>query len=533
MSKISYYPVVIILLFSITCTSCWSGQNKHRGTHQDEQFRTALNHQGNLPFDSNLVTDFYRSYPELKKYRDDVLKVYRQHKFTRIWFDEKGVLEFGYTLYAKEKELAGEGVFSRFPYQEKIDGIFETDRGNRLSITETELMLTNLYLYYTEKVYQGLSDSTTTAIGWLLPRKTVSYARLLDSIMSDPQSLNGNDSVLSGQYYKLRDYLKKYTLIQKQGGWKTIEPEPGVKSIKPGDSSGTVLQIRDRLFITGELKQNNKSNRYDPELVAAVKQFKLHNGINIKAIILPEHIRAMNVPVSDRIKTIIVNMERYRWISPEFARAKVYIVVNIPSFRLTLVRDGKSELESAVIVGDSLTKTVIFSGMMSSIVFSPYWNVPQSIIEKEIKPGIAKNKNYLEDHNLEWYKGVLRQKPGKNNSLGLIKFIFPNVDDIYMHDTPAKSLFGREKRAFSHGCIRVAKPRELAIDILKDDPAWTPAKIDAAMHAGVESTYSLKHKIPVYIGYQTAWVDRTGEINFYPDIYNRDERLARLLIDEK
>jgi murein L,D-transpeptidase YcbB/YkuD len=117
--------------------------------------------------------------------------------------------------------------------------------------------------------------------------------------------------------------------------------------------------------------------------------------------------------------------------------------------------------------------------------------------------------------------------------LGLVKFIFPNSDDIYMHDTPAKNLFAKESRAFSHGCIRVGKPRDLAVEILKDDPNWTPAKIDAAMHAGKESTYSLKTKIPVYIGYLTAWVDPQGEINFYKDVYEMDERLSELLIGEK
>jgi len=145
---------------------------------------------------------------------------------------------------------------------------------------------------------------------------------------------------------------------------------------------------------------------------------------------------------------------------------------------------------------------------------------------------MARNKNYLESHNMEWNNGQVRQKPGKNNSLGLIKFIFPNADDIYMHDTPAKSLFARERRAFSHGCIRVEKSRDLAVDILKDDPKWTPAKIDAAMHAGKESTYTLENKIPVYIGYLTAWVNPQGEINFYDDIYGMDDRLAELLMGE-
>ena len=134
---------------------------------------------------------------------------------------------------------------------------------------------------------------------------------------------------------------------------------------------------------------------------------------------------------------------------------------------------------------------------------------------------------------MEWNNGQVRQKPGKRNSLGLVKFMFPNSNNIYLHDTPSKSLFAREKRAFSHGCIRVGKPRDLAITILKDDSIWTPKKIDAAMNAGKESTCILKNKIPVYIGYFTAWVNDQGAINFYEDIYKRDENLFKLLTDSQ
>jgi L,D-transpeptidase YcbB len=146
-------------------------------------------------------------------------------------------------------------------------------------------------------------------------------------------------------------------------------------------------------------------------------------------------------------------------------------------------------------------------------------------------PAIKKDSNYLAANNMEWNNGEVRQRPGKSNSLGLVKFVFPNTNDIYMHDTPSKSLFERENRAFSHGCIRVARPRDLAITLLKDDSNWTPEKIEAAMNAGVERTYTLKKKTPVYIGYFTAWVDEQDKISFYEDIYQMDEKLAKLLIE--
>ena len=204
-------------------------------------------------------------------------------------------------------------------------------------------------------------------------------------------------------------------------------------------------------------------------------------------------------------------------------------MVNIPSFNLTYFKNGKPALESKVVVGKSLNRTVVFSADMKYIVFSPYWDVPPSILKKEILPAIAKNPNYLEEHDMEWFDGRVRQRPGLENSLGLVKFVFPNSNNIYLHDTPSKNLFNEEKRAFSHGCIRVAKPVELANLILKDDKAWNPEKIAAAMYSGIETWHPLKNKIPVYIGYFTAWVDDDGILHFYEDVYKRDNQLANLI----
>ncbi|MEI7981802.1 MAG: L,D-transpeptidase family protein, partial [Bacteroidota bacterium] len=466
MKKLHLLFSLILLVFCIAGGSCILKGKKPSAKTGDIHLNGAINQHSNQPFDSNLLITFYLTFPDLGKYRKDVTEVYRQHHFNHIWYDARGIVEFGQTLYGKVIGLNTEGISSKFPYQEKMDGVFDNDIENTLTKTETEIMLTNLYLFYAEKVYKGIDEDSTKAIGWLLPRKQLSYTGLLDSVMSDPELLNRDDSVLFRQYYKLRDVLKRYREIEKKGGWSPIDLDPKLKTYKPGDTAKAILQIRDRLFITGDIRQNNNSNRYDPDLVEAVKKYQQRNGFNPDKLISPKHIREMNVPVGERIRKIIVNMERCRWISPEFAKAKEYIVVNIPSFKLNLVRNGKTEFESPVIVGKNVTKTVIFSGMLRYIVFSPYWNLPQSIINKEVKPGMAKNKHYLEKHNMEWNNGQVRQMPGKNNSLGLVKFIFPNADDIYMHDTPAKSLFGKERRDFSHGCIRLGKPRDLAVEIL-------------------------------------------------------------------
>ncbi len=441
------------------------------------------------------------------------------------------MVEFGHSLFSKVNELDKEGIISVFPYQEKIEGVFLDEIDNTLTNTETDLMLTNLFLFYAGKVYTGVDDKTSTALEWLLPRKELSYENILDSVLLNPGLIQKDSLIMFKQYFKLRRVLQKYRAIEKNGGWKPIDIDPKVKSYKPGDTSNVIQQIREHLFITGDIAENSFSNEYDDELVEVIKKYQLRHGKNQQSAITPSLINEMNVPVEERIKKIVVNMERCRWISPEITKAQELIFVNIPSYMLYFNRNGERVLESPVVVGKSMSKTVVFSGNMSSVVFSPYWNVPNSIVEKEIKPGIKKDPNYLAKHNMEWNGGQVRQKPGKKNSLGQVKFLFPNSNNIYLHDTPSKSLFAKESRAFSHGCIRVAKPRDLAVKIFENNPEWTPDKIDAAMKSGNEKWASVKPKIPVYIGYFTAWVEENGDINFYEDIYKRDERLYDILVD--
>jgi len=516
MKKNSILFIIIAILISLTNQSC----KQKKSTLKNTDF--------SIPFDSTLVAPFFKSYPLLKNSEKDLSAIYRNYNFKYIWFDNKGIVEYGHLLYSKVNALDEDGISTPFPYKENIDEIFAGNSKKKAKISDSEIMLSCLYLFYTQKVYKGIDNKTTTDIGWLLPRKKVSYTGLLDSFLSEQKSQTNDSLALVGQYFKLRDVLKQYRIIEAKGGWKTIDEDPE-KTYKPNDTAKAIQQIRARLFVTGDIKQNSNSNSFDTDLAAAVKNYQAQNGFKPSPLILPELIKSMNVPVSERIKTIIVNMERCRWLQPEIFNAKEFIFVNIPSYEMKFFRDGQIVFDSPVVVGDSSTETVIFGGKMSYIAFSPYWNLPKSIIEKDVKPGIEKNKNYLNIHNMEWNNGQVRQKPGKNNSLGLVKFMFPNSNDIYFHDTPAKSAFNKQNRAISHGCVRVKKAKELALTILKDNETWTPKKIDAAMHSGKESICTLKNKIPVHIGYFTAWVDEQGVMNFYKDVYERDERLAELL----
>jgi murein L,D-transpeptidase YcbB/YkuD len=208
------------------------------------------------------------------------------------------------------------------------------------------------------------------------------------------------------------------------------------------------------------------------------------------------------------------------------------IVVNIPEFVLHLYEGKKKVWDMNVVVGKEGHNTMMFSGDLNQIVFSPYWNVPPSIVKKEILPKLASNPGYLASQNMEQVgteDGLpkIRQLPGEKNSLGRVKFLFPNSFNIYFHDTPAKSLFEKDKRAYSHGCIRLSDPVKMANYLLKDSPEWTPERIEEAMNSGNEKYVKLKKAVPVLITYYTAWVDDNGRLNFRDDIYTHDDKLAQ------
>jgi murein L,D-transpeptidase YcbB/YkuD len=295
------------------------------------------------------------------------------------------------------------------------------------------------------------------------------------------------------------------------------------------DQSKDVVSLRKRLFELGDLNSDTASEVFDEGLQNAVKSFQYRYGMTPDGVAGPAFFKYINTPLQEYIRQIIINMERARWVPTDLKRR--YLIINIPSFTLYAYDADTIHFAMNVVVGRDVHKTVLFSGDIKYVVFSPYWDIPPSILKNEILPGIRRDPNYLKRNNMEWIGNRVRQKPGPKNSLGLVKFLFPNSYNIYLHDTPAKSLFEKSSRAFSHGCIRLGEPEKLADYLLRDDPQWTAEKINRAMHAGSEKYVTLKDPVPVYIGYMTAFVDNAGRINFRDDVYKRDGALEKTILN--
>lgn len=483
-----------------------------------------------LKFDSGQVSFFFSNYSSLLPFKENVKSFYKNRNFSYAWYDANGQIEQAGNFYSRFANLKEEGLAGTVPYLERLDSLMgNAEAINSKQQTETELLLTGLYFCFAQKVWGGLNEKQTTKAEWYLPRKKISYEKYLDSLLTTGDSFISTNEPVYRQYSLLKSFLKKYQDIKKSQQWEVIKA--GEKSYRLGDSSSVIRQIKRKLFLTNDLSNDTANPVFNAALQAAVKKFQHRYGAKEDGIIGQGMLSELNVPLENKIQKIIVNMERSRWL-PMNVKGE-YLAVNIPEFKLHVYKEDSLLWDMNVVVGKSVHKTVIFSGHLNNVVFSPYWNVPPGILNNEILPGIRKNKNYLAVHHMERYSSGVRQLPGPWNSLGQVKFLFPNSYSIYLHDTPSKNLFNEDKRAFSHGCIRVAEPKKLAAYLLRKDPYWNDEKITAAMKSGKEKYVTLNNKIPVFITYFTAFVDRQGNINFRDDIYNRDNRLRAMLVTDK
>jgi len=325
------------------------------------------------------------------------------------------------------------------------------------------------------------------------------------------------------------------------------------KNEEPLTSPVSLPRLVQTLHRFGDLASDARvASITDPTIVEAIKHFQRRHGIDADGVLTRKTLETLNVPLAKRVRQIELALERWRWAPMEFSTPP--ILVNVPEFRLRAWDDsGKTALTMRVVVGQTYGhQTPIFAGDLQYVVFRPYWYVTPNIQEGELVPKIAKDRDYLARNEYEVVDGNgdavagpvtdatlaklrsgaygVRQKPGPSNALGLVKFIFPNQNNVYLHSTPSQQLFSKTRRDFSHGCIRVEDPAGLAAWVLRDFPDWTPERIRAAMNGKTDSLQvNLKHRIPVLILYATAVVDDEGQVHFFDDIYGHDATLEKAL----
>jgi len=526
------YVLLIIVFFSFGCSPNYDKKIKNykAGIISFNDSIPPIYVAGNFSdtnankFDSSLINHFFECNPALNIIKNYVEKFYSIRHYSCAWLNNGRISEQANILFNRIIYINDHDIFYDAPYLENYKKIMTQNEYD--STFTNELMISAQYFYFAKVALSGISESESKSTAWYIPRKKIDYVKLLNElIIKNEDHLN---NTLYPQYYMLLENLQKYSIIDKQNQWEKLSI-PKTK-YKLGDTAETIQKIRTNLFIAGDMSINNQSNVLDDELKIGIQSFQERFGINNDGIIGKKFIEEMNVPIRERIETILINIERCKWIPNE--TESEHIIVNIPEFKLTAFNKEEIVFKCNVIVGKSTNKTIIFKGDMKYIVFSPYWNVPESIIKKEILPKMKNNESYLERNNMEWNGGKIRQRPGEGNSLGLVKFVFPNNYNIYLHDTPAKSLFNEERRTFSHGCIRISEPLKMIKFLLQGDTIWNDQKLYQAMYSGKEKHLKLAKNIPVYIVYFTSFVDENGKLNFRKDVYDRDENLKKMIFNQ-
>ncbi len=531
--RIMKRDVFVLSILLLTLPSC-----KYFSTKKVLARDTTITHItsfNSVFLDSVQVDGFLLQHPEFKPFAEQFRNFYTHRNYEYAWFDTTGLAEQAYNFINLQKSYINDFGDSSL-YNRVLEDLFENLQTGSLKpamgepdVILAELLLTGQFFRYAAKVYKG-SDLDARQLGWYIPKKKINLTVLLDSTLKSSLTEGEPLVPVNAQYQKLQEQLAKYLALEKPFPKDNITSLK--KSLKQGDTSYRIMHIKQRLQLLGDLNTGNTSNIFDSPLAEAARNFQRRMGLPEEDMISNKMIAELNIPIAHRIRQLMVNIERVRWMPAE--RGSNFVLVNIPEFKLHVMDKGRQVMDMNVIVGKAANNTVIFTSNLKYVVFSPYWNVPPSITRKEILPAIRRNSNYLSRNHMEItsYSGGLpeiRQKPGPANALGLVKFLFPNNYNIYLHDTPNKELFSLNTRSFSHGCIRISEPKKFAEYLLRDDPAWTSEKIDSAMHLAKEKWVNISKPIPVYVVYFTAWVDSNGKLNFRNDLYKHDAKMIEKL----
>lgn len=566
--------VLLLALMAFIACSKNSGDADSNGNGLKDLF--SKNELPQATTDSVFIWNYISKEPEFKEHQDFIYLFYGDRDYSLAWFKDNEPVPQVEKFLTVIDRASKEGLDPKSYRVVDIEGMLEKYKqmdgqdSARLELQKKiDIALSASYFNYASDFYRGrVSPQNVSQIDWGVKRNKIKLHKALQTILEERESTYPyyEFEALHKGYTDLRNVLQEYRDIKEKGGWTKIQLTDK-KMLKKGDSSEVVLQVRQRLNPGKKMNtQDPKLRIFDEGLEKQVKEFQMLHGLEEDGVVGGHTLSTMNVPVDDRIEQILMNMERWRWIPKRLVPKKLdqkFIWVNIPEYKLYIYEDPNGDpdaersyeevMSMRVVVGKTMHSTPIFSDKMEYVVMAPYWNVPNSIVEKEIKPAMLKNPNYLERNNMEivtkeknpkpipissidWasvteknFPYMVRQKPGPKNSLGSIKFLFPNEHAVYLHDTPADALFSQRERGFSHGCVRVEKPIELAKYVLKDMPEWNESRIRETINGGEEEWVTLPKEIQVYLVYFTTWVDKDGRVHFREDIYGHDKKLKQQL----
>lgn len=480
-------------------------------------------------------------------------ELYARNDYSLIWQRDQSMND----LLDLIETSSAEGLTPADYHQAALNRMLQSYRSGSMSVCERadlDILLTDALLRLGYHLLYGKVNPRNLDPDWNLKRDM--YQRdpvdlLQKAIESD--SLSGflqQFTPVLPLYGRMKQALADYRAIESRGGWPQIPSGP---TIKPGDQDPRVALIRKFLLITGDLDERLDSDQafYDQTLVQALTRFQKRHGLETDGEIGKKTIAAMNVPVAARIDQIRVNMERSRWIFRDLPNE--FVMIDIAGFQATLVKNMKPVWEAAVQVGTPYRQTPIFQDVLEYLVFNPTWTVPPTIFENDLLPALKSDPEYLQEKSMrvidsqgkdvdtstiDWqqvnrrnFPYMIRQDPGPHNALGRIKFMFPNKHSVYLHDTPNKSGFRRQKRTFSSGCIRVERPIELAELLLNDPVNWSRQQIEQVIESQVTRTVPLKRRLPVLLLYWTVGVD-DEMVYFKPDVYQRDGEVLNAMKGE-
>lgn len=516
------------------------------------------NQLANELLDSAAIDEYLESTELPEELHQPYLDFYISRDYRPAWVDAEGLTTEALEFLQAVMESPSQGLSTedyKLQYLYHLKKKLENEDSGLNDYQKIEKELTGAYLKLANHILRGRIDPQQIDTLWISNRREKDLAQHLQEAITEGE-IRESLEALEPQYkgYKgLKEALQHYeAIVADTQEWEKLSED---LELKPGDSSEWVPQLAEMLHALGDKEGAPKADAqlFDEELASALAVFQQRHGLEPDSVLASNTIKELNISPKNRLSQIKLNLERYRWM-PERPEG-TFVMVNLPEYMLYMYEGEDSTFSMRVIVGKAFESTTpVFNDTIEYITFSPTWTVPERIAVEEMLPALLEDPDYLRDRNFKLYEGWTEgaeeldardikwkkvdkkdeftyrivQQPGENNSLGKVKFMFPNPLDIYLHDTPADYLFGQNERDFSHGCIRVEKPAEFA-RLLLHDKGWDEQKIDEYMHKEEPTDVSLPEKIPIMLEYRTAWMGLEGKVQFREDIYGHDRtQSARL-----